>query len=702
MNKMCRFRRQLINFLLLLGLLVCLGCSQKRKLKSNPTPSPPISTYHHILLTGQSLSTGSWGMDSLSGKFSDQQPYQNFMLSQPASQINQQGALGTIKPLIPLKEPYYEFAIKRYVETPVSGMANTLAAYDDPQTPTIGVIGTAHGYGAQPYAQIKKNPVKTTPSVLLRYSYGQKQIQQVYSEIKTNPNFIGTSYNPLGIAVVHGETDQLQGNAAFYESYLTEFQSDYQSDMFQFLATNNEPAIPNFPMFITQMNSRGPYEMALSQLDASKNNDNIYMVGPTYQYIYFDKTHLNGAAEYRNMGENIGKVMYKVGIEKEDWKPLSPSNIIFVNQLITIQFHVPVGNLVFDAPPHSRDSVTGVKTYYKNYGFEYVDDSGSANIVPNGVNIGPDKKSVLIYLNKVPTGSNPRIKYAAQKFSTVASGASAACRHGDLAAGIQCYGGNLRDSDNAPSPAIDGSGIPLYNWCVTFDEPLQVDLYSKVMLQGAYNEASGIMHTKLTDRGMLPSVEPYTGFGYHFVNVAESGTSIAPSVLNATGTDRPVDWVLIELLDRKNKDSVIQTQAGILQSDGDIVDPSGVTSGVRFNSLITKDYHIRIRHRNHLQVSTLHPVRISKTPGKLDFTKLNNTTYQKEMGTIKGLWAGDADQDGSISENDRLQIQSHSGGLGYYSSDANLDGVINAKDRSMVWNNRKLFSVISKSEKMKP
>lgn len=700
---MCRFLRQMINFIFLLGLLVCLSCSQKRKIKSStPTPAPPITTYYHILLTGQSLSTGSWGMDSLSGKFSDQQPYQNFMLSQPASQVNQQGALGTIAPLIPLKEPYYEFAIKRFVETPVSGMANTLAAYDNPQNPTIGVVGTAHGYGAQPYSQIKKNPVSSIPPVLLRYAYGQKQIQEVYQEIKTNPNFTGASYNPLGIAVVHGETDQLQGNASFYESYLNEFQSDYQADMFQFLAANNEPPIASFPMFITQMNSRGPYEMALSQLDAAKNNDNIYMVGPTYQYIYFDKTHLNGAAEYRNMGENIGKVMHKVGIQKQDWKPLSPSNIIFINQLITIQFHVPVGNLVFDAPPHSIDSITGAKTYYKNYGFEYVDDSGSARIAQNGVSIGPDNKSVQIYLDKPPTGSNPRIKYAAQKFSNVLPGASAACRHGDLASGIQCYGGNLRDSDNAPSPAIDGSGIPLYNWCVTFDEPLRVDLFTKVILQGAYDQASGTMHTKLVERGMLPAVEPFTALGYNYVNADESGTTIASSLLNASGTDQAVDWVLIELLDRKNKDSVIQVQTGIVQSDGDIVDPSGVSNGVRFNSIVTQDYHLRIRHRNHLQVSTLYPVRINKTPASLDFTKLKNTTYQKQIGAVKGLWAGDADHDQTISENDRLQIQSHSGGFGYYNSDINLDGVINAKDRSLVWNNRKLFSIDFKTEKMRP
>lgn len=700
---MCRFLRQIINLGFLLGLLLCLGCIQKRKVKINiPTPAPPITTYHHILLTGQSLSTGSWGLDSISGKYSDYQPYDNFMLSQPASQVNQQGALGTIAPLIPLKEPYYEFAIKRFVETPVSGMANTLAAYDDPQSPTIGIIGTAHGYGAQPYAQIKKNPINTTPSVLLRYAYGQQQIQEVYQEIKTNPNFIGTTYNPLGIAVVHGETDQLQGNAAFYESYLNEFQSDYQSDMNLFLAANNEPVLSSFPMFITQMSSRGPYEMAISQLDAAKNNDHIYMVGPTYQYIYHDKTHLNGAAEYRNMGENIGKVMYKVGIEKKDWKPLSPSNIIFKNQLITIQFHVPVGNLVFDAPPHSTDSITGKKTYYKNYGFEYVDDSNSAHIAPNGISIGPDKKSVVIYLDKMPTGSNPSIKYAAQRYSTVLPGASAACRHGDLASGIQCYGGNLRDSDNLPSPAVDGSGIPLYNWCVTFDEPLQVDLFTKVILQGAYDETTGLMHSKLADRGMLPSVEPYSALGYNFTDVDEIGTNLAPSVLNATGADKPVDWVLIELLDRRNKDSVVQVQTGIVQRDGDIVDPSGVSNGVRFNSIVTQDYHLRIRHRNHLKASTLHPVRISKTPPSLDFTKLKNTTYQKPLGTVKGLWAGDADHDEAISENDRLLIRNHSGGFGYYNSDANLDGVINAKDRALVWNNRKLFSVNSQIEKMQP
>jgi len=683
--------------------LFCVSCVQQKKVefiaptavvefKNPPPPPPPVSTYYHVLMTGQSLSTGAWGVDTISGSYSAQQPYSNYMLSQPSTNANLQGPLGTIAPLIPLVEPYYEFAIKRHVETPVSGMANTLAALDDPINPSYGVLATAHGYGAQPYSQIKKNPVLTSPPFLMRYNIGQQQIAECYQEITTNPIFTGTNYVPLGVAVVHGETDQRNGNAAYYEMYLNEFQSDYELDMNQFLLANNEPLISSFPMYITQMNARGPYEMAIAQLDASRNNDDIFMVGPTYQYTFYDKTHLHGAEAYRQLGENIGKVIHKVGILNENWKPLSPELITYNNKLITIHFHVPVGDLVFDAPEHSIDSITGAKSYFNNYGFSYVDDTNSANILPGGIALGVDKKSVLIYLDNAPTGTNPRIKYAAQYYPRVTSGASAGCQHNDVFFGVPCYGGNLRDSDSSVSPSVDGSGKPLYNWCVTFDEPVQVDIFSEIVLQGPYDPTTGLMASKMAAQGILPTVEPYSGLGYNFVNAEEIGTTISSSVLNATGADQPVDWVIIEVLHAKLEDSVVQAQTGIVQRDGDIVDPSGVSGGVRFNSLITRDYHLRIKHRNHLQVGTLHPIRINGHQGKFNFSTSTNTTYQKPIGNLKGMWAGDANLDSGIDEGDRFLIQNQAGTAGYYSSDINLDGVVNASDRSLVWNNRKLFS----------
>ncbi len=706
---MRRFLQHFSTAIILL-LFFCTSCIQQRKSvillpeqhqhqNAKRNKQPPVSTYYHILMTGQSISTGAWGSDSLGGSFSDQQPYPNYMLSQPAHQPNLQGPLGTIAPLIPLVEPYFSYGINFDVETPVTGMANTMSALDHPVSPSYGVIATGHGLGAQPYAQIKKDPLVTTPPSLLRYSIGQQQISKAYQEISTNPAFSNSTYNPLGVVVIHGETDQLQGNSAFYEEYLNEFQSDYQSDMIQFLRTHNEPEITDFPMFVTQMNSRGPSQMAIAQLDASRNNKNIYLIGPTYQYTYHDKTHLKGASEYRYLGENVGKIVHKVGIEREEWEPLSPKKINFDSTLITIEFHVPVGDLVLDAPPHSTDSITGVKEFYENFGFEYIDDSYSAKIAHGGVSIGVDKKSVQISLNKLPTGSNPRIKYAAQAYASVLPSSPLGCRYGDLANGDKCYGGNLRDSDHTVPNAIDGSGRPLYNWCVSFDEPLYVDILLKAVLQGPYDPNTGLMQTKLGERGLLPLQEPYSSLGYTFVNNEEVGTIISSNVLNATGADKPIDWVLVDLLHPVNRDSIIQTQTGILQSDGDIVDPSGVSKGVRFYSLITRDYHIQIRHRNHLRVSTLRPVRINRNLGVFNFSTSVNTSYQKRFGPTRGLWAGDVDKDFIIDLNDRNLIQANSAKVGYLGTDINLDGVTNARDRALAWNNRKLPGIESIQKK---
>ena len=73
-------------------------------------------------------------------------------------------------------------------------------------------------------------------------------------------------------------------------------------------------------------------------------------------------------------------------------------------------------------------------------------------------------------------------------------------------------------------------------------------------------------------------------------------------VFNATGQEKVVDWVWIELRDSANPSQIVAAKSALLQRDGDIVDESGV-SVLKF-SLPGDNYFVTVKHRNHLGVMT--------------------------------------------------------------------------------------------------
>ena len=89
-----------------------------------------------------------------------------------------------------------------------------------------------------------------------------------------------------------------------------------------------------------------------------------------------------------------------------------------------------------------------------NRGFEFTESGEEPPAITSVDLAGPD--SVTITLDHAPAGTDQRIRYA----FTGTPGA-----YGGPTTGVR---GNLRDSDATPSLG----GYPLYNWCVTFDEPV--------------------------------------------------------------------------------------------------------------------------------------------------------------------------------------------------------------------------------------
>ncbi len=120
----------------------------------------------------------------------------------------------------------------------------------------------------------------------------------------------------------------------------------------------------------------------------------------------------------------------------------------------------------------------------------------------------------------------------------------------------------------------------------------------KVFLQGAYETTDGMMNDGLRTASVIPSTEPYTTLGR--TGIQNAGARVTDNMLSVEGNNALVDWVLVELRDATN--NVIATRAGLVQRDGNIVEPDGIP--MNFKGVAAGEYHIAVKHRNHLGVMT--------------------------------------------------------------------------------------------------
>jgi glucose/arabinose dehydrogenase len=214
-----------------------------------------------------------------------------------------------------------------------------------------------------------------------------------------------------------------------------------------------------------------------------------------------------------------------------------------------------------------------------------------------------------------------------------------------------------------------------------------VDVQLRMLLQGAYVTATGLMRDALRSGGLLPLAEPYTALG--FTLTAGTGGTVLPAVFTTEGPDAIVDWVLVERRDPNVPATVLDRVPALLQRDGDVVDLDG-TSPLRF-VVNGPAFHLAVRHRNHLSAMSKDPVAFGVQTATLDLSLPGTQTFgTNAQATVDGrtaLWAGDCNDDGTVrytgSNNDRdLVLQAIGGSVptavafGYRLTDVNLDGVV--------------------------
>ncbi|MEM6319096.1 MAG: hypothetical protein AAF960_15590, partial [Bacteroidota bacterium] len=203
-------------------------------------------------------------------------------------------------------------------------------------------------------------------------------------------------------------------------------------------------------------------------------------------------------------------------------------------------------------------------------------------------------------------------------------------------------GDGISDATECPNgvlcPDSNNNGTPDY-----MESDVGLNLEIKVLLSGAYNTGNSMMSDDLRAGNLIPTAQPYNAL----MDFAYAGTeTVNPTVFSTTGNDAIVDWILVELRDAGDPTSVVETRAGLLQRDGDIVDTDG-TSALSFTSS-SDDYYVAVRHRNHLGCMTQNTVALSSSATTIDFSLSATMTYQLS-GTTGSVHARQMMQDGAMA-----------------------------------------------------
>jgi hypothetical protein len=261
-----------------------------------------------------------------------------------------------------------------------------------------------------------------------------------------------------------------------------------------------------------------------------------------------------------------------------------------------------------------------------------------------------------------------------------------------LPAAIFTGGTGRGDDAVAPAPvplytAIFQGGVGRGDHMVAFTLPQDLLLLARAWLEGPY-DGFFQMHDSLRAQGLVPLAEPYTALGFGIIN--GGGETIDPAVLDTLGNGNVVDWVLVELRSALDPAEVVASRCALILQNGYIVDTDGA-SPVGFFDLAPGDYHVAVRHRNHLGAMTLMAQPFTGGTVVVDFTLPYTLTYgteaRKSINASMALWAGDVKHDGVIKytgeDNDRDLILQAIGGTvptavinGYRQEDVNLDGQV--------------------------
>jgi len=201
-------------------------------------------------------------------------------------------------------------------------------------------------------------------------------------------------------------------------------------------------------------------------------------------------------------------------------------------------------------------------------------------------------------------------------------------------------------------------------------------------LEGPYS--GGSMSTELNTNNKLPLTQPFNGAPWNY-----DGDETVPSIPNVN----IVDWILMEARNAVDAPSatagtIIFRQAAFLLNDGSIVGLDG-TSNLEFKVHVDSNNFVVLYHRNHISIMSADELSPSGWKYSYDFTTGSGQAYnsgQKDLGGDWGMFAGNADGNGEVHQNDINTVwRGQVGGNGYYTGDMDMNNEVNNQDKNDVW-----------------
>lgn len=208
----------------------------------------------------------------------------------------------------------------------------------------------------------------------------------------------------------------------------------------------------------------------------------------------------------------------------------------------------------------------------------------------------------------------------------------------------------------------------------------------KIFLEGFSVNGSNLSNA-MYNSGLLSLEQPFSEAPYNY-----NGTESFDFYEDFPGTT--VDWVLVQLRDPEDMNTVIAERAALLDYNGQLMDIDGI-EGVFFPELGGRDFYIAVYHQSHLSV-------ISSTPHTMgDFNNINIYDFTESETQAMGvqqlkdvdgnfcLISGDYDGNGIINSLDYNKWASENASVGKYLSwDGDGNGIINNIDYNL-WTNNK-------------
>lgn len=323
--------------------------------KSTYTPKAENKHYTHLMMYGQSLSTGHEAWTSLS----TENVQRNYMLGKQVWYNYRNYDLIEINPLV----GHPSFETNDIIEPPIMGAANHIQL-KGMLTSETDIIATSAGNSGKSIEDLsKESQVHNLYDVYTQaLKTGVKAAERVQSTIYCPAIFWMQgewNYTIEGSGLTPGSSPTNSKDG--YKALLIQLKNNMQADAMRIYNQTEKPTFYTYQTGAQYTRGR-TVSIGMAQLEASNENEDIICAGPIYPMTDYGG-HLD-ANGYRWYGEMLGKVYNKHKIQGEDFKPLQPKKIFrdAANpNKVLIQFHVPVPPLVFD---------TNILPKEVNFGFD--------------------------------------------------------------------------------------------------------------------------------------------------------------------------------------------------------------------------------------------------------------------------------------------------------------------------------------------